>query len=148
MQKDLNYLEKYDDEIKEFLKEKYIFLNEGNVSTINSGWINISKGINLCSDEFGEAHYHVHFYGKNNNDNLFNIMGKRFKCSCYLIDNDKIIKRCNQYFTFNNKVKFTDCTYYIDGIKKICEKGNFVKYNLEREKVKYNSKKSKGFYFA
>ena len=73
-------------------------------------------------------------------------MGKRFKCSCYLLNNNKIVKRCNQYFTFTKKVIFSNCTYFIDGKEKYCGKGKFDEYNLEKENVKYISKKGNGFY--
>ena len=147
LEKDLKYMEKFDDEIKEFIKNKFIFIKNGLVARNNNEWINISQGVNLLSDEYIDNHYHVHFYGKNYN-NLFDLIGKSFKCSCYFIENGRTVKYCNKYFTFKSKVQFFDCIYYIDGIKKICNNGNYYEYNLEKEKIKILPKDRKDYYIV
>ena len=102
LKQDLKYLERFEYEIKQFLY-KFLFIRKGDIEH-NDGWINIKKGITLCSDEYSDDHYHCHFYGiGNKNTNLFELIGKRFPCSCYLKENGKIIKYCNKTFIFKKK---------------------------------------------
>ena len=145
LKKDLKHMEKYEDEIKEFLKEKYVFLGEGETENVNDGWIDISDGIILCSDDYFDNHYHVHFYGKKNNINLFSLIGHKFKCSCRLLKNGEIVKYCNRYFTFKKRVRFYNHMYTIDGVAKFARPPNYDEYILEKEKVKVVSKKKKMF---
>ena len=109
---------RFQNEIKEFLRDKYNFVERKNVNTINDGVINTFPGINLKSDEYDIDHYHVHNLGKNNDINLFELIGKEFKCNCYYIKNGKFVKGCNKYFIFKKLVYFNDFSYYIDGKRK------------------------------
>ena len=59
LKKDLKHMEKYEDEIKEFLKEKYVFLGEGETENVSDGWIDKSDGIILCSDDYFDNHYFI-----------------------------------------------------------------------------------------
>ena len=133
-------------EIREFLKDTYLFISNRKINFIDEGWVNIFPGINLVSEEIGNGHIHVHSYGKHENVNLFNLIGKKFKCSCYYVSKGKEDYYCNQYFTFNKRVKFNDCIYYIDGNKKVCSEWDVVIYDLQREKVRLFNNNTKGFY--
>ena len=132
MKNDLKYLEKFEYEIKDFC-EKCIFKKRGNTNIITDGWITISEGINLISNKYSDDHYHCYFYG-NKQTNLFELIGKEFQCSCYLIQNNVTVRNCNKTFTFLKTVRFCDCTYYIDGVKKYCPKGKYDEYDLEKIK--------------
>jgi len=132
---DLSKMGRFKNEIKEFLREKYNFVKTTNTITINDGWINCFSGINLQSDNYENGHYHVYNLGENNNINLFQLIGKEYKCSCFYIENGRTVKYCNKYFIFKKKVFFNDFTYYIDGVKKTTSKDKCDYYNLEKEKV-------------
>ena len=132
LKNDLKYLEKFEYEIKDFC-EKCIFKKRGNTNIITDGWITISEGLNLISNKYSDDHYHCYFYG-NKQTNLFELIGKEFQCSCYLIQNNVTVRNCNKTFTFLKTVRFCDCTYYIDGVKKYCPKEKYDEYDLEKIK--------------
>ena len=132
---DISKMVRFKNEIKEFLKEKYTFIETKDISYINDGWINAFPGINLVSDSYENEHYHVHNLGKNDKINLFKLINNDFKCSCYYVKNNKTVKYCDKYFTFKKKVFFSDFTYYVDGVKKTTPKGKCDYYNIEQEKI-------------
>ena len=132
---DISKMVRFKNEIKEFLKEKYTFIETKDISYINDGWINTFPGINLVSDSYENEHYHVHNLGKNDKINLFKLINNDFKCSCYYVKNNKTVKYCDKYFTFKKKVFFSDFTYYVDGVKKTTPKGKCDYYNIEQEKI-------------
>ncbi len=137
LMEEINRMNKHSEEIKEFLKEKYVYLDTQTVRNLNDGWVTITSGINLTTDEYynDDGHYHVYFYGKNENSNLFDLIGQEFECSCYLLENNKIIKYCRKKFIFKKKVIFYNFTYCINGVKKTTPPNQCDYYNLEREKV-------------
>ena len=143
--KDLNLINRFSKEIREFLKDKYVFIETRDVVE-RDGWINIFPGINLQSEEYNNGHYHVYSYGKDQNINLFNLIGRQFKCSCYYYENGEIKYYCNQYFTFEKTVVFHDCTYYIDGVKKTTLPNKCDFYILEKEKIQMINDQTKSFY--
>jgi len=146
LNKDILKLNRLGKEIKEFLISKYTFINIKPIKYINEGWVNVSPGINLKSDEYSNGHTHVHFYGESENVNLFELIGTKFKCSCYYINEKETLKECNQYFIFKNKVKFRLCTFYING-KKEQFGDSAYEYKLEREKMQLiKNSSNKGFY--
>ena len=83
---------------------------------------------------------------KKNNINLFELIGKEFKCNCYYIKNGKFVKGCNKYFIFKKLVYFIDFSYYIDGKRKTTQKDKCDYYNLETESVQVVKENTKGFY--
>ena len=125
----LNYMEKYDYQIKEQEENKFVYIGRNKATRANNGWIGLSKGVNLVSEKFKNGHYHTHFYGQYFS-NLFDLIGKSFKCSCYLLKNGKRVKNCGEYFTFNKTVRFHDFTYYIEGKRKVCGDSNYDEYSL------------------
>ena len=139
---DIAKMDKFKNEIIEFLRKKYNFVKTININNSNKGWINCFPGINLESDNYEDEHYHIYYLGKNNKINLFESIGKKYKCSCYYKKDDKIIRYCNKYFTFTKKVFFYNFTYYIDGVKKTTQKDKCDYYNLEIEKIHKNNIKS------
>ena len=146
LKNDILKMGRFQNEIKEFLKAQYVFVERKNVNTIKDGVINTFPGINLKSDEYDIDHYHVHNLGKNNDINLFELIGKEFKCNCYYIKNGKFVKGCNKYFIFKKLVYFNDFSYYIDGKRKTTPKDKCDYYNLEKEKVQVFGENTKGFY--
>ena len=143
--KDLNLINRFTKEIREFLKDKYVFIERKDVA-VRDGWINTFQGINLHSEEYNNGHYHVYSYGKDQNINLFNLIGKQFKCSCYYYENGKVKFYCNQYFTFKKTVVFYDFTYYINGVKKTTLPNKCDYYKLEKEKIQMINDQTKSFY--
>ena len=139
---DIAKMDKFKNEIIEFLRKKYNFVKTININNSNKGWINCFPGINLESDNYEDEHYHIYYLGKNNKINLFESIGKKYKCSCYYIKDGKTIRYCNKYFTFTKKVFFYNFTYYIDGVKKTTQKDKCDYYNLEIEKIYKNNIKS------
>ena len=139
-------LNRFSEEIKEYLINKYIFIETRQFEYPQEGWCNIMPGINLISDEYSDGHYHVHFYGKSENVNLFQLIGTKFKCSCFYFNKKGKVKECNEYFIFTNKVNFSRCTFYINGKREeFGDKAYY--YKLEKEKIRLiNNKKNKGFY--
>ena len=148
MKKDLKYLEKYIYESKEFKEDKFIFLNTNKSQEIKTGWIDISKGLHLTSDEYSDDHCHVFFYGTNNFNlfELFDLIGNEYYCSASYIDNGEHIKDCDKKFTFRGKFFFYDSKYVINGKEKECKKPNIDYYNLSKMKKEF--KKSKSFYIT
>ena len=142
---DLKYMEKYDYQIKEQEENKFVYKGRDKTTSINDGWIDISKGVNLVSEIYNNDHYHTHFYGQYYSD-LFSLIGKRFKCSCYLIKNGKRIKNCGVYFTFKKTVRFHDFAYTIEGKRKFCNDSNFDEYSLVKGKFYTKIRKSKRFH--
>ena len=69
-------MDKFKNEIIEFLRKKYNFVKTININNSNKGWINCFPGINLESDNYEDEHYHIYYLGKNNNINLFESIGK------------------------------------------------------------------------
>ena len=143
--KDLNLINRFTKEIREFLKDKYVFIERKDVA-VRDGWINTFQGINLHSEEYNNGHYHVYSYGKDQNINLFNLIGKQFKCSCYYYENGKVKFYCNQYFTFKKTVVFYDFTYYINGVKKTTLPNKCDYYKLEKEKIQMINDQTNSFY--
>ncbi len=136
---DLTKMDRFKDGIKEFLREKYTFIQRQDINIISDGWINSFPGINLVSENYEDEHYHVYNLGKNDKINLFSLIGKIYKCSCYCVQNNNTVKYCNKYFTFQKTVKISDFTYYVNGKKKITPGGKCDVYNIEQEKI-YNKK--------
>jgi len=141
----LNYMEKYDYQIKEQEENKFVYIRSDKTINVKDGWSDISKGVNLVSEIYKNGHYHTHFYG-NNYSNLFSLKGKRFKCSCYFLKNGKRIKDCGEYFTFNKTVRFYDCVYSIEEKIKFCIGSNYDEYSLVKGKFYTKIKKSKRFH--
>ena len=141
----LNYMEKYNYQIKEKEENKFVYIGSDKTTNIKDGWVDISKGLNLVSKIYNNGHYHTHFYGDNYSD-LFSLIGKSFKCSCYLLKNGKIVKYCGKYFTFNKTVRFYDCVYSIEGKIKFCKGSNYDEYSLVKEKIYTKIGKSKRFH--
>ena len=155
---DFEQIKELDDEIQNYIKnikytKKHIIQKKG------TGWVNTFEGINLCSNEnyklkdtkSPEIHYHIHnlsnFYPHNEADllNLFDCIGKQYKCSCYYIKNGKTMKYCNEYFKFEKLI-------YIFGYKiniaqiSIKKSDNFAYFFTLDEKVEAKGKKSKKFF--
>ena len=135
----LNSNQKSNFEKKENVNDKFRFINRTESKEINTGWVNIFNGINLCSNEYDDNHYHVHSYGVDNNTNLFNLIGKKFECSCYYLENNIVTKQCKKRFTFQKQIKFFNFTYYINGVPKTCIYPSVDRYDLEKESNKYFS---------
>ena len=138
MKFDLKRMEKYDKIIKEYIKEKFLFLYSGTSQTFQTGWSNLSPGIILEGNEQSKGHTHCHFLGKSQS-NLFDFIGKVLPCSSKYYENDVYKYTCNEYFLFTKTVVFYDITYEIDGIKKSCVKPQYDVYNLEKEKFRFTS---------
>jgi len=138
-------MEKYNYQIKEKEENKFVYIGSDKTTNIKDGWVDISKGVNLVSKIYKNGHYHTHFYG-NNYSNLFSLIGKSFKCSCYLLKNGKIVKYCGEYFTFNKTVRFYDCVYSIEGKIKFCKGSNYHEYSLVKEKIYTKIRKNKRFH--
>ena len=128
---DLSKMDRFKDEIKEFLRGKYTFVQRRDTNIISDGWVNCFPGINLVSENYEDKHYHVYNLGKNDKINLFTLIGKIYKCSCYYFQNNHIVKYCNKHFTFQKQVKISDFTYYINGEKKVTPAGKCDTYNIE-----------------
>ena len=155
---DFEQIKNLDDEVQKFLKDvKYS--KKHPVRNLNNGWINTFNGINLCDNEISklsddkspEEHYHLHnlsnFNPRNLTDllSLFNLVGKKFNCSCYYIRNGQTIKRCNESFKFEKIIYIYKYNIEINGIS-ISPSDNFAYFfNLE-EKYDPNEKKSKKFF--
>ena len=137
--KDSTSIQKSTIEEKKNLNDKYSFIQSIKTKRSNTGWVNIFKGINLYSNEYDDNHHHVHFYGENNTTNLFNLIGQKFKCSCYYLYHNKKMKECKKVFTFQKKVQFYDCTYYIDGVPHFCPDLYVDEYDLQKENNSYFS---------
>ena len=128
---DLSKMDRFKDEIKEFLRGKYTFVQRRDTNIISDGWVNCFPGINLVSENYEDKHYHVYNLGKNDKINLFTLIGKIYKCSCYYFQNNHIVKYCNKHFTFQKQVKISDFTYYINCEKKVTPAGKCDTYNIE-----------------
>ena len=111
-------LNRFNKEIKENLINKYLFIQTQQINHPKEGWCNIKSGINLTSDEYEDGHYHVHFYGQSENANLFQLIGTKFKCSCFYFNEKGKVKECNKYFIFINQVTFYLCIFYINEKKR------------------------------
>ena len=145
LQDDILQMGRFQNEIKEFLRDRYVFVERKDINIITNGVITAFPGINLLSDEYDIDHNHVHNFGKKNNINLFELIGKKFQCNCYYIKGGKTVKYCNKYFTFKKLVYFSNFSYYIDGERKTTPKGKCDYYNLEKETVKVGQENTKGF---
>ena len=139
-------------EIEEIIKNKNIFKGYKNIRVHIEGegfegWINIFDGINLVSDEYEDGHFHVHSYGihEDSNLNLFDLIGQKFKCSCFYTSNGNR-RYCDTYFTFNKKVSYSNCIYYIEGEKFVCPENQVAEYNLEKEKIIKRTEHTKRFF--
>ena len=155
---DFEQLNELNDEIQKYLKEikyskKHIVRNS------KIGWVNTFKGINLCSNEnyklsdnkSPETHYCLHnlsnFNPSNENDllNLFDYIGKQYKCSCYYIKDGKRIKYCNQYFKFEKLIYIYRYQIKIDKVS-INKFDNHAYFFTLSEKIESKGKKSKKFF--
>lgn len=138
MKNDLKRMEKYDKIIKEYLKEKYLFVYSGKSTKFLTGWANLSPGIILDGNEESNGHVHCHFLGKGQK-NLFDFIGKVLPCSCTYLEDGKYKYKCEEYFLFTKRVTFYDTTYEIDGVEKKCVKPQYDVYDLEKEKIRFTS---------
>ena len=134
--KDINIMNQFSEEIREFLRDKYIFFKEEGVRHLGNGWINTFTGINLVSEEREDNHYHVYDYGPVQNTNLSDLIGSQFDCRCYYLENGKKTRECRKKFTFKRTLFFYNCTYYINGAIKTTKPDKRVFYYLEKEKEK------------
>ena len=141
--KDLNSNQKshidIEDIEKKNLKNEFKFIKRAETNSTKTGWVDIFNGINLFSNEKEDGHYHTCSYGQTNTTNLFNLIGQKFKCNCYYIDNKIKIKECNKYFTFQKNVLFYNYTYKINDVPIACNPPYYDEYDLEKEKNNFVS---------
>ena len=155
---DFQQLNDLDDEVQKFLREvKYS--KKHPIKTGPSGWVNTFEGINLCSNEYAhlsddkspEIHYHLHnlsnFRPHKQEDllNLFDCIGKKFKCSCYHIRKGKTTEYCNEYFTFEKIIYIYKYPIKIDQLS-INAFNNFAYFFNLVERYDPKEKKSKKYF--
>ena len=119
--------------------DKCKFIKTAKTGSSKTGWITLFNGINLRSNEIEDGHYHTYEYGETDTSNLFNLIGQKYKCDCYYIDNNIRIKECNKYFTFQKHILIYNCTLKINDELKTFNPPYYDEYYLEKEKNNFAS---------